>query len=404
MDDLLSRMLLELRRCQAKNSLLINKTFLTLHFDKYATKKFVSGDGIKEAIEKACEPKPDVYAKLKQEQRENLGFSNVRYTGRFTIKAANSSDFAHIMLGMKTTHVNDFSVSEIRWGITWPKIEDSSPAELSISPHPISGELSIKNKDFSENLLLKVDVRVPLSLGLSSHYCKIRLSNSHLEMILDPESNSISLESGLGNKRPFTIRAHLRVNKLQRLLTMNDGIFELKVRHRHVFRADFQPMPSSMSESQIRFAHGILTGLRNILVTADAEELSITISEINEQIGIIQFVHNLISDPKDLSISGLSLAPTSDFPSDLKTSELLVLGHLTFGASAIGFCAVGRVNILDAGETKTLEISELNARQVEQINGGSEAVDEFSTRMSGETGIGFVLNLGGGAAISKSSN
>ena len=81
-DEVLSHILKEVRKCQSVDGTKINKTKISLNYIAMGTRIDVSGASLKEFIELAAGNDREAYIRKKSDQISNLGVIGNRYSGR----------------------------------------------------------------------------------------------------------------------------------------------------------------------------------------------------------------------------------------------------------------------------------------------------------------------------------
>ena len=170
MDEVLSRILKELRKCEAANSLQINRKFISMPVS-LGIRIPVSASDLREELRKACGNRPDEYEEQKKHQLAHLGFDADRYAGRFTLAATSESDLADVFLGLKFGQASDFQLTELRWNIPLPAIQPSDEVQVRFSPRPRkvevtvcgkAGKLALKSEAYFQPVLTDTSAKVRL--------------------------------------------------------------------------------------------------------------------------------------------------------------------------------------------------------------------------------------------------
>ena len=393
-DEALSHILKEVRKCEIEGLTRINKAKITIDYKKMGTKIDVSGASLKAFIASIAGEDRRIYIQKKDNQIANLGVIGNRYSGRFVLEAEDEQEIADIMLGIKKGKLKEFSSTETRWGISLPHIHTSPGADILITPMPRDAEITLRNKATRESLNLKVKVATTsFPLPRDANFSKVRMFNEFIEFIVEHRDSAFSLVVEGLNTMALPLDQHITLNKALRILSSGEGSIGFRNGKKWVDLGEFDNTSSTMEAGELSFGREILSQLRDIVDAAGGGELRLTASDVNSQIGAINFVHNLIAAPDSIGTISVKLKVTQEFPADLVQTEALLTSCLAFDGSAIAFCAIAAMGVSGDTSVKVLRISHIRAREVKIISQDIESFEDFEKDMRAETALGMTLRL-----------
>jgi hypothetical protein len=288
MGDVLSRILKELRQCEATNSLLVNRKSISMPVS-LGIRIEVSASDLREELRASCGNRPDEYEEQKKHQLANLGFDAVRYTGRFTLEATSESDMADVFLGLKPGQASDFQLTEVRWNIPLLASQPSDKAQVNITPTPRKAEVTVYGK--AGRLAIKSNAYFQPVLTATS--AKIRIVSEIADVILDARACTFSVSTP-SPAYGLPIQQHLRMNKLQRLF-MRSGKVELRIEHKLVAGGKFQNDKFNLEPERLLSSQNLLRHVERITSAAGAEQTPLAVPAINEQFPQIGLMSAIIS-------------------------------------------------------------------------------------------------------------
>ncbi len=393
-DDVLSHILKSLRQCQAKDTTKVNKTTISFSYRALGKRIPASGEAIKEFIESAWGKNGNVYSQKKVDQISNLGFTGHRYSGRFTLIAENEREVADVMLGLKKGKAKEFEVSETRWGITLPHLNNTE-AEVLITPHPQPAQIILRSASLGETVNLKVNVVVPAAPPVTDKsYVKSRMFNDFLEFTIERDESGCSFNMERKEHSILPLSQHISLNKTMRILYSGQGSMMLRNGKRQINFGDFDGAVSEDGADYLAFNQEILKEIDTIVSLAGGDDIQFSVDDVNSQLGAVRFVHDLITEPGNSSTASVKIVPTEEFPDDLPEMEALIIGQIVFHDAAIAFCATGLATISGDAALKTIKIGQMKLRQVSVIDVAPPDLEEFRKDMEAETGLSLVLQVG----------
>jgi hypothetical protein len=132
LDDNLARILKALRRAEVEGSLSIKDRTISFGI-QHGPQVAADGRDLAETLRSAIGGDPDAYMGRKRDQLRYLGFEPKRYTGTFSIHAANEDEVLDVFLGLRSAQVSRFDADEVRFGLSLPQIRETD-ATLEIRP------------------------------------------------------------------------------------------------------------------------------------------------------------------------------------------------------------------------------------------------------------------------------
>jgi hypothetical protein len=252
---------------------------------------------------------------------------------------------------------------ETRWGINLPLHPQGVAAEISIKQTPRKGELTFRNTTTCEVINIKVGIIVaPPVSSANGQSMKVHIFNEFLEVDIERERATFSISMNRSSAQAISLNQHIACNKAQRILISGAAAMELRVGKKLVFASNLDPDTLCGDVEDLSFGQQILSKLQAIVDAAGGGEFRLTGDDIDSQIGMIDYLYNLIMAPASVKVSPVKLVPTGNFPLDLFEAEALLLGRLAFNTAAIAFGAIGIAKISGGSDLKTLQISRLNVR------------------------------------------
>ena len=181
--------------------------------------------------------------------------------------------------------------------------------------------------------------------------------NEFIEFVVERRDSAFSLTVEGLNTTALPLDQHITLNKAQRILSSGEGTIEFRDGKRRVDLGEFENTSSTMQADELSFGQEILFQLKDIVDAAGAGELRLTVSDVNSQIGAIDFVHGLIATPDSIGTISVKLKPTQEFPADLVETEALLTTCLAFDESAIAVCAIAVIEVSGDTTVKILRIT-----------------------------------------------
>ena len=137
-DQPLSVILKRLRSATAAGRSKINKSTISMAFEKYGRPIAPTGDALKLAIESACGLDVYGYIERKQKQLRTLGYGPAPISGTFGLKVKDHAELVDIHLGLKkNVEVAKFEIFETRFGIKLPHEGSGNRGKITIQPNPV---------------------------------------------------------------------------------------------------------------------------------------------------------------------------------------------------------------------------------------------------------------------------
>jgi hypothetical protein len=247
------------------------------------------------------------YIRNKSEQIESLGFIGSRYSGSLSIEAEGEPELVDIMLGLKPGKLTAFSANEIRFGISLPIFDSQLGGMMQVSPTPMDGQLTIKDTATGEAVNIDVGVILPGPPGMfGTENLKARIVSKWLELVVTTGSNAgFSAAVNCAVDEPITLSNLHFVNKVQRLIFSETGCMELRRQRKKVIVTEYSADADPGVRSNFQFSRELLSTVDLIITKAGLVPASVrlTVEEINSQLGAIQFVHGLITEPSSVKLN-----------------------------------------------------------------------------------------------------
>ena len=394
-DDVLSMILKEIRKCEQAGSTRINRTFVRYNFIKLGERIEVSGEHLRAFIETAAGPDPAAYSAMKNRQITELGSVGNRFFGTFTLKVDDERELMDIMLGVKKGKITAISVTETRFGISLPIDCGNRVGELQVKPKAQKGQVAVRNKATKESAIVNVDVIFPAKLPTATSLMKIRMYNDFMDFQIDENNTDINFTIGGKSDAHIKLGQHLTANKVQRILTSGKAIFELRLKGRRVLiSSDAMIHQSNGGLESALHTHEILSRIKAIVDASGAEDIRLSAYEINANLEIIDFIYLLLTTPESIGTISAKFKAIEEFSGELMKTEGLLIGRMVFDNEAIAFAAVSRVDILNAETIQELRLTQFSLRQVSAIAPNDDAFSEFERDMKSETALNLVIRFG----------
>jgi hypothetical protein len=175
---------------------------------------------------------------------------------------------------------------------------------------------------------------------------------------------------------------------------MEGGKFEIRIGNKRF--GDGQMFSSgqfSGTPEQLTYTNHVLQRLDKIISAADAQEALITITDINRQMQLADLMSRIMFEADRVKSVSFKLTAAADAVLDIKGSDILVLVYLHFRDTCIAFAATGIASLSGEGSQRSIEVSDLHAREVEAIEKSADAMTDFRKAMQAETGIELAIYL-----------
>jgi hypothetical protein len=309
------------------------------------------------------------------------------------------------MLGLKPGKLTALSANETRFDISLPIYESQLGGMMQVSPRPMDGQLTIKDTATGEVVNIDVGVILPGPPGMfGADNLKARIVSKWLELVVTMGSNAgFSATVNCAVDEPITLSDLHFVNKVQRLISSEKGLMELRRQRKKVIVTEYSADSDPGLRSNFQFSRELLSTVDLIITKAGLPPASVrlTIEEINSQLGAIQFVHDLIAGPSSVKLNAFRIRTIDGYPQDLRRCEMLAIGRIMFTSHYIGFCAMGECTIDGVESIKTVTVDGLSLRELVILDTSEESFREFVGEMQAETGLSLVLRWEARPSISR---
>lgn len=399
-DEVLSRILREVRQCQAEGSIKINQKTISIPYKSLGKLLRPSGDAIRNYIQVSVGEDQDAYLLRKLDQMKNLGVTGGRYSGKFTIEAESEVEIHDVLLGLKRGKLSQINVDEVRWGIRLP-VQGSleGPGEVLFSPKPMRGEIVMRSLRIGQKAHVHVDIYMAPMSPSSSNYRKVRMSNSLFEMIFEWIGEGIvqmrlTPTTASGDDVVLTLEEHMKLNLVQQVLCSGDGIMQVLHNRKPIIGpSEFAPGATGAEAEGIASRAEMFRKLKSIVSAAGDREIKISIADIISNYNQVNFVCDLIERPQNVRLSPAVVTAKADVP-DIPDTEALVIGKMDFASCAIAYSATADVAISRSEGSMIFKTDNLQPRQIELIDLGQEEFDAFAQQMQDELGLRLVIKPG----------
>ena len=399
LDEVLSRILELIRRCQAADSTRINKTFIGFRYKSLGVDLSDFKHGLDGFIKQIAGERPEEYVKVKSEQIENLGVLGNRFSGSFRLDIQEDEDIQDVMLGVKPGKAVLFSADETRWGITLPIARQSherdGPMEVVISPHPKKGRVKLKNVSIDTALQLDADIILPATGNL--------LSTDSLKFLVVCDGFKITCR---GRKKfshidfEYDASGTLSVQTLTNLAVAN-LIFSTPGAQMDLWIKKKLVMTSSLEEGITKVSKDVWTssckvlGMLSCLIEKSGgrnSDFLITLDDITYQWKAIQTIYLMIESPREMALKEFSFSANCESLAEDQSFEMLLVGRLRFIESDLVFAAIGLSSLVKTEEGNVkLSLRHLEVRQTEIIDKSEADYSDFVDRMRIETGLSWSM-------------
>ena len=394
MDDVLSQILMAIRKCEKNHNTRINKKFLSIDYLRMGKRIDINGGYVKRIVESSSGGDIKQYITRKNDQIANLGVIGTRYSGNFVLRANSERELVDVLLGVSKGKLDRFTLIETRFGIELPQYHSSVGGEILVTPTPRTGKLALRDKNSGEILKLEVEIIIPaLPSNTLFNYRKVIIRNNFIEFTVESENCQLSFCSNVIIEDKPSLTDRISMNKVQRIMSSEASTFELRDRSGRSGKFNLIHKVSEDLRRSLSFECQILSEIKAIVDLAGGEEIHLSDAEINSQLGAIKFLHDIYTAPEGMTFNSLKIAPTGEWPDNLSEAEAVFVTSVVFGEQAIAFGGIAVLLISDEQDLKSVDIARLAPRELVIIDLKSYSFDEFTKDMQAETALNIILNV-----------
>lgn len=388
LDQHLEHVLKRLRKATAEGSLKINHMQLSFNL-RESLRALPDGVSLRRLIIDACGASTTAYHNKKQDQLRTLGFGQLRFEGKFMVKAKNESEIAEMFLGLRPAELVTFEANEIRFGIKLPSHAESGGV-IKITPHP-AAECRIVVKGRNDGTF----VSIPGTLYLPPQRNQngdipFRISTALFEVFVNGTNLKIDNEAAEFMTKPVTIKELLATLKFHSVIAKGGGRFTVLAKDKQILGSEIDTAIDQEffdhTAARIRLAEMMAT----IFTAADAQSRPVSLSSMADKSIGLMFLNDLIHDEENLTVNPVIFQPDEAFelPSIL---EALLVNQLHFPDFSIVYYAVMDVTLTQRLPEFVLNVTSVSLRDISVLDAADEAFDTYAEEARLTTGIAMSL-------------
>jgi hypothetical protein len=390
MDEILEQILKSLRINEERNALNINQKYINIDFRKFGKAIPVDHENLRNSIEFCCGPNVKKYIENKHHQLESLGYGEFRYTGKITILADSPDEMLDVMLGVKPARITDFTMQEIRWGISLPTMPTFTEGTVKFLPKPMNSKIQLRNK--AESLNLQAKALLPAAKVLLPEFQRARISNDIIQIDVDMHLGKLEIKIGPDDNTRLTIRQYLQFNKMQRMLITPGTIMKISIKDHELIKGEYTIDNASFGFNSLEDGRRIFLCLDDITNLAGNSEIFIDSETIKGAAEAILFLHR--SAVKNEQCQIIINITNIERIRDYDQHDCYVVGMIYLGEHMIIYGMTGRISISSESQSNEVTISNLRTRALDIMEFSQENADIFSEdfRLETDLSLGFHID------------
>jgi hypothetical protein len=388
LDQHLEHVLKRLRKATAEGSLKINHAELGFNLRNGVGVR-LNGASLHRFIVDACGGSTTVYHDKKQDQLRNLGFGQLRFEGKFTVKAKNESDIAELFLGLRPAELVAFEAHEIRFGIKLPS-HTGVGGIIKINPHPADGcKIIAKGRDDGPFVTIPGTLYLPPRRNQNGDV-PFRISTALFEVFIDGTDLTINNRASEFMTTPVTIKELLATLKFHSVIARGGGRLTVVARNKQIFGSEFDTAADRDVFEDTNRRIRLVEMVAAIFKAADAQSRQVSLSSIADKSVDLVFLSDLINNEGNVTVNPITFQPEERFELP-PISEVLLIRRLRFPDFAIAYYAVMDVTLTHRPPDAVLDVGSTSLRDITVIDEGDDVFDAYVEEARLTTGIAMSL-------------
>jgi hypothetical protein len=387
LDRHLAHVLKRLRKATAEGSLKINHAELRFNL-RDALSVRPDGASLHHSIIAACGSSSADYHEKKQGQLRNLGFGQLRFEGRFTVKAKTESEIAELFLGLRPAELVALSADEVRFGIKLPSYT-AVGGIIKIVPRPVAAcKIIVKGRDGSQ-------CTIPGSLYLppqrnQNGTVPFRISTNLFEVYINGPELKIDNRVTEFMTKPVSIKELLETLKFHRVIASGGGQIKVLARNKERMTAEFDTVIDQETLESTDAHIQLVENMAAVFRISDTQSQPVSLSCLVDRWLDVTFLGELIRDERNVTVNPIviELIEKIELP---PISEALWIRRLRFPDFTLTYYAVMDVTLADQPPDIVLSVKSTSLRDVSVIDDGDDAFDNYTAEARLTTGIALSL-------------
>jgi hypothetical protein len=388
LDQHLEHVLKRLRKATAEGSLKINHAQLAFNL-RDGVSVTPDGASLRRFITDTCGGSTTAYHDKKQDQLRNLGFGQLRFEGKFTVKAQSESEIAELFLGLRPAELVAFEVNEIRFGIKLPSHREGGGI-IKITPRPAAEcKIIAKGRDDGAFVSIPGTLYLPPQRNQNGGI-PFRISTTLFEVFVNGTHLTIDNKAAEFMTKSVSIKEMLETLKFHSMIARGGGRITLLVKNKQIFFCEIDTAVDQEVFEDTGQRIRLVEMMAAVFKAADAQSRPVSLSGMVDKWVDLMFLNDLINNEGKATINPMTFQPEEKFEFP-PISEALLIRQVCFPDFAIAYYAVTDVTLTDRHPDVVLDVGSVSLRDITVIDGGDDAFDAYGEEARLTTGIAMSL-------------
>jgi hypothetical protein len=390
--EALAAILKRLRKESVSGEKPINKLTISMALSKYGTKIEPTGEALHKAISELCGDDMHAYANAKNEELENLGFSEHPYSMTLVMPGG-WDEMVDMFLGDKPSgKVLSFDIKETRFGIERPIVRDGETAKLEFKPKANDEcVIVVRSDEFPEPAVFRGEVFAPVIRSLPKEHMRMLFKTDFFKLVWSNEKRKLS---SLEHIEPQTPTAWLGYFRFLLALALGSGSVQVSsVNHPNSAAFDLSEPYSEIDADVCRQYIKLCELTISILKRAGVlEEPKIDMKEMSNNADRIDELHSLLN-PKD---GPTEVSFTSEYQEPMPESvetEMLYVRYLHLGDATIAYYATMQASAVRLDDEMRWRSQNVNLLALREIKFFPQQYAKFVDEAKSKTGLQSVIAM-----------
>ena len=388
LDQHLEHVLRRLRKATAEGSLKINHAQLAFNL-RDGVRVPPDGASLRRLITDACGASTTAYHDKKQDQLRTLGFGQLRFEGKFTVKAKNESEIAELFLGLRPAELVTFEANEIRFGIQLPSHAEGGGV-IKIAPHPAAEcKIVVKGRDDGPFVSIPGTLYLPPQRNRNGDI-PFRISTALFEVFVNGTDLTIDNKTTEFMTKSVAIKELLATLKFHSVIAKGGGRFTVLAKNKQILGSEIDTATDQEVFEHTAARIRLVEMMAAVFTAADAQSRPVSLSSMADKSTDLMFLNDLIHDEGNITINPMTFQPDETFELP-PISEALLVRRLRFPDFSIAYYAVMDVTLAKRPPDVVISVASVSLRDIAVVGADDDAFDTYAEEARLTTGIAMSL-------------